>query len=118
GDDANGEAKEAFCLHRSFDQAIKRFAARILEQQRRSTAFAGKRERPRRPCAVELVPQFIFVGEAIDRCRGRGLRGREHCQSRAAAALAVRAPSSAEYAFAVLPQDLEAMVSQSAEKKR
>ena len=80
GDDANGEAKEAFCLHRSVDQAIKRFAARILEEQRRSTAFAAKRERPRRPCGFELVPQFILVSEAIEGSWDRTFRGRQHGQ--------------------------------------
>ena len=66
GGDADGEAQEASRLHRRADQPLERFAARILEQQRCSTAFADQRERPRRPCGVELVPQFIFVGEAIE----------------------------------------------------
>ena len=103
GDDADGEAQEASRLHRRADQSLERFAARILEQQRRSTAFAAKRERPRRPRGVERVPQFIFVGKAIERSRRRALRGRQHDQHGAAAAVAVRAPSPAEHAFAVLP---------------
>ena len=107
GGDADGEAQEASHLHRFADESLERLAARILEQQRCSTAFAGKRERPRRPCGVEFVPQFIFVSEAIERGRRRALRGGQHRQHRAAAARAVRAPSAAEDAFAVLPQDLE-----------
>ena len=66
GDDADGEAQKASHLHRFADQSLERFAARILEQQHRSSAFAPELERPRRPCGVEFVPQFIFVGEAIE----------------------------------------------------
>ena len=78
------------------DQSLERFAARILEQQRRPAAFAAKRERPRRPRGVERVPQFIFVGKAIERCRRRALRGGRHGQHRAAASVVAQAPSSAE----------------------
>ena len=59
-------------LHRRADEPLERLAARILEQQRRPTAFAGKLQRPRRPCAVELVLQFIFVGEAFEAGAGAG----------------------------------------------
>ena len=107
GGDADSEAQEASRFHRRADESRKRLAAGILEQQRRSTALAGERERPCRPCGVELVPQFIFVGEAIEGSRQRALRGGQHGQHGAAAAVAVRAPSSAEDAFAVLPQHLE-----------
>ena len=41
GDDADGEAQEAARLHRRADEPIERLAARILEQQRGSTAFAA-----------------------------------------------------------------------------
>ena len=91
-------------------QPLERLAAGILEQQRRSTAFAGQRERPRRPCGVELVPQFIFVGKAIEAGRRRALRGGQHGQHGAAAAVVVRAPPAAEDAFAILPQDLTAVI--------
>ena len=94
-------------LHRFADEALERFAARILEQQRGSTAFADKRERPRRPGGVEFVPQSIFVREAIEASRQRTLGDGQHGQHRVGTALAVRAPSSAEDAFAVLPQNLE-----------
>src|SRR5271166_10006 len=68
---------------------------------------AGQRERPRRPCGVELVPQFIFVGEAIQRGRMRALRSGQHGQHRVSAARAVCAPPAVEDAFAILPQELE-----------
>ena len=116
--DADGEAQEASRLHRFAHEPLQRLAARILEQQRRSAAFAGKRERPRSPCGVELVPQFIFVGEALEDGRGRALRGGQHHQHGAEAAVAVRAPTSAEDEFAILPQDLEALFSASVERKR
>jgi len=32
------------------EQPLERFIARIVKQQRRPTAFADKRKRPRRPC--------------------------------------------------------------------
>ena len=118
GDDADGEAQEAARLHRRAEQPIERLAARILEQQHGSTAFAGKRQRPRRPCGVELVPQFIFVGEAIEDGRGRALHSRQHGQKGAAAAVAVLAPPPAEDAIPILPHDLEAVFSLSAERKR
>ena len=104
--DADREAQEASRLHRFADKPLERFAARILEQQRRSAAFADKRERPRRPCGVEFLLQFVFVREALDDRRKRMLRGGQHGQRRAAA-LAVRAPSAAEDAVAVLPKDLD-----------
>ena len=40
-DDADGEAQDASRVHWRADQSLERFAARILEQQRRSTAFAA-----------------------------------------------------------------------------
>jgi hypothetical protein len=54
------------------------------------------------------------VSEAIDGGRRRALRGEQHGKRRAAGAVAAEAPSSAEDALALLPQDLEA-VSLSAE---
>src|SRR5208337_4023979 len=82
-------AQEALQFHQSVEEPRKRLASRILEQQRRSSAFAGKRERPRRPGGVELVPQLIFVEEVIKAGRRRVLYGRPHGQHRAAAARAV-----------------------------
>ncbi len=58
GGDADRVAQEVPRLQRRADEPIERFAARILEQQRCSAAFAGKREyaqeiwnAPFRPCA-------------------------------------------------------------------
>ena len=107
GDDADGEAQEASRLHRRADESLERLAAGSSSSSAvrpRSRASASGRSGPR---GVELVPQFIFVGEAIEASRRRALRGGQHGQHRAAAAVAVRAPSPAEHAFAILPQDLE-----------
>jgi hypothetical protein len=60
------DAQKLRHIHRLAEQLIERLAAGILEQQRRSIAFAAKRERPRRPRGVERVPQFIFMGKAIE----------------------------------------------------
>ena len=87
-------------------QPLKRFAARILEQQRRTTALADKCERTCRPCGVEFVPQVIFMSEAIERSRQRALRDGRHGQYRVAAAISIRAPSAAEDVFAVPPRDI------------
>ena len=103
GSDADGEAQVASRLHRRAEEPFERFAARILKQQRCSTAFADNRERPRRPCGVELVPQFMFVREAIEGGGERALRGGQHGQHPAAAAFAVCAPPPAEDAIAILP---------------
>jgi len=116
--DADGEAQEASRLHRRADEPLEWFAAWILEQQRCSTAFADKRERPRRPCGVELVPQCVFVGEAFEGRGQRALGGGQHDQHGAVAAVAVLATPPVEDAFAIHPQKLEAVLSLSAERKR
>src|SRR5208337_3715487 len=105
--DADGEAQEASRLHRFAHEPLQRLAARILEQQRGSAVFADKRKRPRSPCGVEFVPQFIFVDKALENDRQRAIRQGQHRQHRPTALPAVRAPSPAEDAFVVLPQNLE-----------
>jgi hypothetical protein len=118
GGDADGEAQKASRLHRRADKSFERLAAWVLEQQRCSTAFVGQCERPRRPYGVELVPQFIFVREASEACRRRAFRSRQHDQHGAPPAVAVLPPPPAEDAIPILPEDLEAVFSLSAERKR
>jgi hypothetical protein len=62
----DGEAQEASHLHGRAVLPVEGLAARILEHQRGPTDVAHELQRPHRPCAVELVPQFVFVGEAIE----------------------------------------------------
>ena len=69
------EAQEAPHLHRRAEQPVERLAARILEHQHGPTVFAHELQRPRRPCAVQLILQPIFVSEAIEDGRWRVLRG-------------------------------------------
>jgi hypothetical protein len=57
------------------------------------------------------------VDEASDGGGWRVLRGGQHGQHGAAVAVGAQAPSSAKDAFAVLPQDLEAVTPLSAERK-
>ena len=80
GGDADGEPQEARQLHRRAEQPSERFAAGILEHQHRPTLFADEFERPRRPVAVQLVPQFIVVDEAAEAVGRRAFSGREHDQ--------------------------------------
>ena len=106
-DDADGEAQEACNLHRCAEQSVQRLAARILEHQHDLAALAHQLERAHGPGAVELVPQSIFVGEAIDTARRDRLGGRNDGQDGGPGAAIRPAPGSAEGAFAVLPQDRE-----------
>src|SRR5262249_8028923 len=62
-----------------------------------------------RPGAVELILEFVFVGEVIEARAGRLLGGR-HNEQHGALAVIVQLPSAAEDAFAILPQDLRAAV--------
>ena len=106
----DGEAQEAPHLHRRAEKAFKRLAARVLEHQHGPTALADKLERPHRPRAVQLVLQSVFVGKAIEAGGRRVLRGGQYGQHRAPLAVVAQTPSSAEDAFAVLPQDLKAAI--------
>ena len=72
--------KKRLRLHRRAEQPLERLAAGILEHQRGPAALADELQRPRRPCAVQFVPQSIFVGEAIEGRRRRLLRGGQHGQ--------------------------------------
>ena len=53
-------------LHRRAEQPLRAARRRILEHQQTSAVLAHELQRPHRPRAVELVPQFIFVREAIE----------------------------------------------------
>jgi hypothetical protein len=107
-----GELQERSHRHRLTEQPLQRLATRVLQHKRGPTAFAPEFERPHRPRSVELILQSVFVGEALEDVGRRLLCGGQHGQHGAAIAIGARAPSSAEHAmFAVLPQDLETVVS-------
>src|SRR5277367_5644255 len=109
--DADREAQEAADLHGRAEQPTERFSAAVLEQQHGPTAFADEFRRPRRPCAVQVVFQFIFMCEAVEAGGRRAFPGRRHNQYGALFAVgARRAPTSAEDALAVLPRDPETAI--------
>ena len=116
--DADGEVQEASHLHRRAEQPLERLAALILQHQHGPAAVADELQRPRRPGSVQLVLQSIFVGQAIEGGRCRMLRGGQHGQHGVPAAIGIQAPPTAEDAVAVLPQDLEVVVSLCAEPRR
>ena len=108
--DAEREAQEALQLHGRAEQPLERLAARILEHQHGPTALAHELQGPRRPGAVQLILQPVFVRQAIEDIRWRVFRGEEHRQHGVPAAIGIEARCSAENAVAILPQDLEALI--------
>ena len=72
--DGDRDAQEISDLHGAAEKPGERHAAGVLQDQHGATAFAHHLERPHGPCTVQIVPQFIFVGEAIEACR-RSVRG-------------------------------------------
>ena len=114
--DRDGEAQKAQHLHGRPEQSVKRLAAGILEHQHGPTAFADEFERPHRPRPFQLVLQSVFVSKTIEGGRCRMLRGGQHGQRGCPTTVGV-ALSSTEDEFAVLPQDLEATISTSAEPR-
>ncbi len=113
--DGDREGQEVFHRHWRAEPPLQRLAGGILQHQHGPAAVADELQRPRRPGSVQLVPQGIFVRQAIQGRRCRMLRGREHGQHGVPAAIGAWAPSPAENAVAVLPQDLEVAVSVCAE---
>ena len=101
--DADREAQEDADLHRLAEQARERFAAGVLEHQHGATVFSHELQRPRRPSAIELVPELIFVREPFERQGRRAIRGEENRQDRLALALGAQPRSAKEHAFAISP---------------
>ena len=56
------------------EEALKRFPAEILEQQRGPAAFAHEVKRSRSPSRVKLIFQPVLVRKAIERQRRWTLR--------------------------------------------
>ena len=116
-DKTEGEVQERSHRHRLAEQPFQQFSARILQHQHGSTAFAVEFQRPHRPRPVQLILQSVFVGKALEDVGRRLLRSGQHGQHGAAAAVGLSAPPPAEDALAVLPQDLETVLSLTAERK-
>ena len=62
----DGEAQEAFDLHGRTKQPIERLAPHIVEHQHGPTAIVHEAQWAHRPCAVELILEFVFVREVIE----------------------------------------------------
>src|SRR4029077_137187 len=87
-------------------QSIERRASRILEHQRHAAVVAGKRARSRRPGAVQIFLQFVFVSEAIEVVKHWLLRSGKHNEHCIPVAGTI-APSPAEDTIAVPPHHPE-----------
>jgi hypothetical protein len=112
--DRDGEGQKALHFHGHLEQSVQRLAVAVLEHQHDPTAFTDELERSHRPRPVQLVLQAVFASKAIEGGRCRMLRGGQHDQDGGPMTADV-ALSPAEDAFAVLPQDLKATISTSAE---
>jgi hypothetical protein len=85
---------------------MERLAPRILEHQHGPSAVARELQRSHRPRSIQLILQRVFVSKAIEVCARRVLGGRHNDQHGALLAIIADARPSAEYALAVLPQNL------------
>ena len=68
----DGKAQEVRHLHRPPEQALERLATGVSQHQHEPALAPEELDRPRRPVAVELGPQRIFMLEALQRA-GRGV---------------------------------------------
>jgi integrase len=73
GGNVDSQAQEPPRFHRLAEEALKRFPAEILEQQRGPAAFAHEVKRSRSPSCVKLVFQPALVRKAIERQRRQTL---------------------------------------------
>jgi hypothetical protein len=64
------------------NEAIERFAARVLEYKDCPFFVASERQRPHCPCGIEFGCKRIFVLKSPERLRRRPFRGECHCQDR------------------------------------
>jgi len=92
------------------DQPRERLAAGVFEHQQGPTVFDDEFQRPHHPGAIELTLQVIVTTEAIEDGGRRMLRGGRQDKYSAAVDIGALAASSAQDAFAVLPQDFEVIV--------
>ena len=103
GGNVDSQAQEPPRFHRLAEEALKRFPAEILEQQRGPAAFAHEVKRSRSPSCVKLVFQPVLVRKAIERQRRRMLGHEKLDQNGGEAAASVATSPTAERALRVLP---------------
>ena len=114
----DGKAQEAPQRHARAEQPLERLATGILEHEHVPTVFAHQLQRPCRPCTIEFIFELTFVREPFEGKGGRVFRGEAYDQHRIPAAAGINLRSSIKTAFAVLPQDLETVLSFQAERRR
>jgi hypothetical protein len=68
------------------EHPVERLAARILQHQDGLSVLAQQRERPHCPRTVQLILQSVFMRQAIEAARRRGIRGGNDGQHRVAVA--------------------------------
>src|SRR5262245_61158781 len=105
--DADGEAQERSRLHRAAEEPGERFAPRVLEHQHGAPVLVYELQRPRCPPTIQFVLQSVFVRQAFQSARCRGLGGGHDGQHGGPAAVTAITPSSAEEEVTVLPQHLQ-----------
>jgi hypothetical protein len=109
--DADSEAQKAPHCHRRADKPGQWGSPPWASSASMvPTVFADESRRPHRPSPVHLVFHFKMMREAVE---GRGRKpfpSGQLNQHGALFAIGARPPSAAEYAFDVLPQDLEDLI--------
>jgi hypothetical protein len=103
----DGEAQNPSDLHGRSEVPRERFAARILEQEKGPTSFSRELQRPSRPGRLQIIPQFVFVGDVIEDSGLRAFRSGARAQNRTPGAVSPEPPSSVKDALAILPQNLQ-----------
>ena len=108
--DTDSKAQKVTNVHGPTEQPDQWLAAGVIEQQHGLTAFADELQRPRCPCAIQLILQAIFMPEVMEAGWRLLFRGGQHGEDGGAPAFGARTPPSAEDTFAVLPVDLGAAI--------
>jgi hypothetical protein len=67
------EPQEFFDSHRLRKMPVEELAAGIFENEHRPPGFATELDGPYSPCAIQLVPQLVFMRETIENCACRVL---------------------------------------------
>jgi len=78
----------------------------VFEHQHGPPALAHEPQRSHRPGPIQLVPQSVLVSKTVEGRWRCGL-GRNNNQHGAVVTISTGAQSSAEDAFAILPDDLK-----------
>jgi hypothetical protein len=72
--DSDCQPEKTTEFHWMADRASERLASGVGDNERRLPGFAHQLQWPQRPLTIEVVPEFVFVREAIDTLE-RSVRG-------------------------------------------